>query len=459
MKHVTKKTISVILIFSLLFSCIFMTIAFADDANSSVTYSSCLEHFFDKLDSEIPDNVAGSCGYVATSLLLSYYDTYWHDDFVDDNCEQTVMYNSSLDQLESSTLKLENSEWPQSVYYDDQYPQFAAANRNKGYLHLDLIGLAEDRGYYDSLASNFRYFAFTFQIANVIDDYLDAAFGQNQYYYESINDIPTDQAIVVRRMDSLDIGTTSDEVIAKMYELVDQNIPVLYFAASDFNDNQIVPNPENGHVMVAYKTIKEGDTVVDCTMHMGWIEDAINPYKQNLSEIEYDTCPGIVWLDINENLLPHECGETYVRGNGDKFCACELYGELHPEHTHEMYGTLRPYDNTKHSYQCICGETFYENHIVAGNLISSSSTGHIYKCPCLEVFEEPHHRNNCESYSASHHTATCFCGYEIFERHVFVKISLRYSQCQNCGYTKDNLGGGNDYVHLGVEDETEEQNE
>ena len=47
-----------------------------------------LEHYFEMAGVKtsetqhfIPPNAEGSCGYVAMSMVLSYYDTYWHKDF------------------------------------------------------------------------------------------------------------------------------------------------------------------------------------------------------------------------------------------------------------------------------------------------------------------------------------------------------------------------------------------
>lgn len=41
--------------------------------------------YFKNLNSNFGNNVYGTCTYVAIGMLLSFYDTYWDDNFIDDN--------------------------------------------------------------------------------------------------------------------------------------------------------------------------------------------------------------------------------------------------------------------------------------------------------------------------------------------------------------------------------------
>ena len=57
--------------------------------------------YFRHMKRNYPKNVDGICGYTAMSMLLSYYDTYWNDDFIPNNY-QTGAYCtlSSLDDIQ-----------------------------------------------------------------------------------------------------------------------------------------------------------------------------------------------------------------------------------------------------------------------------------------------------------------------------------------------------------------------
>ena len=63
-------------------------------------------NYFNNLDLNMPTNNVGNCGYVALTMLLSYYDTYWNGDIIPDiynNPNQTVI--SALT-TQSTTLRV-----------------------------------------------------------------------------------------------------------------------------------------------------------------------------------------------------------------------------------------------------------------------------------------------------------------------------------------------------------------
>ena len=107
MKKMTKRLISAILVSVLLFSGMLSTTA-------SALTEKCVEHHFTRLhfnfanddyqiehDMEmVPPNTEGTCTYVAMSMFLSFYDTYWNDRFVIDDLEwDNGKYDLSRDEL------------------------------------------------------------------------------------------------------------------------------------------------------------------------------------------------------------------------------------------------------------------------------------------------------------------------------------------------------------------------
>ena len=105
---------------------------------SSSTYKehvSCVnEHFAwmqhendSSTEERYPSNDVGNCPFVAMSLLLSYYDAYWHDDFVpddivpDDNVDNNLETMGVIDTntgeiVKDFNLKLENEDWTLELY-------------------------------------------------------------------------------------------------------------------------------------------------------------------------------------------------------------------------------------------------------------------------------------------------------------------------------------------------------
>ena len=77
-----NKVISIILVTSLLLITLFNITSYASDSESEDQYLFCSEHYFSAIGSHISKNVRGTCVYVALSMLLSFYDSYWNDDFV-----------------------------------------------------------------------------------------------------------------------------------------------------------------------------------------------------------------------------------------------------------------------------------------------------------------------------------------------------------------------------------------
>jgi len=82
------------------------TNSFEDDI--FVVNQNFLISYFSHLKQNIPQNTIGICGYTAISMLLSYYDTYWNDNFIPE------IYESGPSKLNSLLLysNVENFESP-----------------------------------------------------------------------------------------------------------------------------------------------------------------------------------------------------------------------------------------------------------------------------------------------------------------------------------------------------------
>ena len=295
MRSKLKKCV-IFLMIAMLLTPVFMLSVFADE-NEEPT--SCPDYYFSNLSGDdVPYNVIGSCGYVATSIFLAYYDVYWNDYFVKNKYENDATYSSDSNSFISSTIKTENhllhemydeycdevapeERMSETTYLKPSYIDFVMSHLNKDYLHLDLIGMGIDKGYYSGINPANEYAITIQQTAKILDDYFDVIFGDHIYYDPlGLNSVLGDNPpIEIKIMDSTVIGNSHDEVVAKMYELLADNIPVMY------RGEALDGNKKVGHRMVAFSTINdENGNIIDCELHTGWRGNSLT----TLSNTEYN---------------------------------------------------------------------------------------------------------------------------------------------------------------------------
>lgn len=442
MREKHKKLIFTIIIFAVVVSLLTINIS----ANTTGGYNSCDDYYFGNLaGNAVPTNYAGSCAYVATSMLLAYYDVYWNDNFIKDTYEQEVAYTSNLSSLPSATFKSETSYfnttyWNQYIsnggtmtlkeYIGDIYPTFFQENRDQGYLHIDLIYMGIDAGYYDGLIAKDEYAATVDDMAKILDTYFDSIFGSYRYYDPlNLNNLSGEvPPLEIKTLSSKIPGTSHEDVLDKMYELLNENTPVIY--AADVNEGS-EEDKKYGHAMIAYNAIKDSSgNIVDCYLHMG--SNSAGASRQKLSTTDYTEDISILWLEIDKSRITHVCSNNYVDSNGNTYCSCQVYGDLHPEHVHEKK-----------------------------SIISHDANEHIYRCKWGCVVEESHSFTYMRMLNApdasSYHYNICECGYSELEAHTFVPTSKPlYLRCSKCGYERSELGGGSNVIMGKKEDEETE---
>jgi hypothetical protein len=392
MKKVKTKILSVVLIISLLLS----VLAIQVSANqSSALFNSVAHHFFDGLGGEIPLNKHGSCVLVAMSLIFAFYDIYWNDAFVAVNYESDDLgYFYATSAYPESELGIKVADLTaEQVNNKAAYTTFALENENE-YLLMKLISLCFDIGIFDGTESTFGIT--TSEIPTILDAYFDEIFGNADYYKEDGNYDSTLPVTIHKIRESSEIDRQS--VIDAIEAQVALGNPVIYTGGDD----------DGRHAMVAY-----AEKNYDILLHTG---KGVAPLD-TVSQTGYQYDIAAVWIEINEDVLPHECSGNYSYNNGTAVaCSCQAYRTLHPEHRHEVAANSWEYNSDKHTYRCVWG------------------------CNV-----EDWHAFRCTSVSASYHSAVCNCGYTTVLPHLFVTAeNPRYSRCAHCNYTKDNWGpGGN----------------
>lgn len=428
MKRFKGKLISVLLVVSLLLS------IFTINASAiSEEYNTVAHHHFYNLTNHIPKNVNESCSYVAASLLLSFYDSYWHDDIIAEcyeyasvpTCTPNNSYPTGV-----AKLLTENSEWNAFEAKGKPYSEFIYSSNSHGklidqYFHLYLLSLGIAQGFYENGANSENFKTSFEELATVLDLYFDLRFGPNDYvlpYGETNEDIPFNIHILYE----FSPGSSREAVLQIIEEQVTSGNPVLYRGARLATKDEEAENADTSslendgkeaHAMVAYNVNDDGKI----ELHKGYIGDTYSTYPGT----EFNLNIGVLWIEINEDALPHSCSNNYRWAPTDSYvCSCEAYKNLHPEHVHED----------------------------SGEYISSDENGHVYKCIWGDIGEASHNHASNSIISSSLHKSTCSCGYEYTEMHFFKQTSPRYSGCIYCGYTRDEWGPGQSII-TGNEDE------
>ena len=360
-----------------------------------------------------------SCAYVALSLLLTFYDSYWSDEFVENDYEwEDATYNSANDTLIETFAATEEAEdWEDYVaenvtdkdktfsYYRDY-----ALDHYSYYLESYLVSLGVSLGLHpdpnEPLGLNFG------EILQLLSHYL----------YNVCN-FSTSQIEIKYLHES------SGDINAIMRNQINSGFPVFYRAEST----------TAGHALIAYGI----DETNDILLHTGWKKNA----HQKLSNTEYNLSRAILWLEINEENLPHQCSDAY-RDYSDAtktYCACQIYS-THPSHNnnHISISGNSNYDEAYHwTNGCHCGKPGPDSVVTPHDLsyvVTPDSTTHYAECDgCGYNDYIDHNYNQLISVSDTHHAESCVCGLteeseEHYNHHYARNDQLKHYVYCECGY-------------------------
>ena len=434
------------------------------NADEPVSQKMCVKDHFNRLNGtdDAPPNMNGSCTFVAMSMLLSFYDVYWNEQFVapfdhsgdSSNLEfQKGYYSRSSDTL-YYTFNANNEvrDWNNHVgnIYD-----FVANNKDK-YLQSYLIDMCNELPIIDEFG------VLDYQVQDLLERYLyiKRGFTTNQ--------------VIVNIEYAQSVG--DEELIRIMKEQINSGNPVIFFGFSDDLLPEEIDSDDvlfGGHAMIGYDvTTTNGQD--DIVLNLGWNDGS----TQTVRTTDFHCFKSIIWLEINEENLPHICSDSYYDFlENEYYCACEVYYYTHSTHSVHIYSGLEYYNSQSHCYRCGCG---YITNIQSHNLSysyysptqhykicsdciysgaethsyivqnSSSSSGHNLVCACGDSIAEAHSPNRYESKNKTSHYKYCKCGYLIgTENHDMYKSGI-YNVCRDCGYMSNSL---TDITIKGVGDE------
>lgn len=471
MKRLKHKTVAIIICSVLLISNLFAINISADNTPREP----CVKDHFNSLitTGEIirtpPSEM--SCSYAALSMLLSFYDAYWHDDFVPEQYEwDNGIYDPSTDTLiETFNAKTETKKWHDFIKEKKgTYRDFVNSIYDQ-YLESYLISVAKEIDLCDDDDEVFGLT--TLEIVEFLEYYL----------YDKC--LFSEDEVVIHLERAVDINKSDETLFETMKQQISNGFPLIYSGYSfdgadlgDFDLFQGISNAVGGHALIAFDTIGNEDNITDIKLHTGWITDQ---YK-TVNTTEFKHWNTLIWLEIDMERLPHECSFKYTDSVSENitYCSCQVY-PTHPAHSIHTYHGYEYNDLETHCYKCDCGFiTNIQHHNVTYSYHSPiqhyeicsiceyqtardhtytpmsyvSPEGHQSSCICGAVNSnlDAHYAHSYTRKNASHHYVYCECGYLIEERPHSWIIGMMNNVCRHCGYMssgpvmKDELPSGDE---------------
>lgn len=211
--------------------------------------------YFSNLTSNFPTNSHGTCSATAISMLLTFYDSYWDDDFVDSSFEQNVDFIPNVENSNTVAVPSFSETSPgvksETLYSVEnlsliQYQDYVVAHQNT-YLQSYIIKLAFDL---------FNNYGFENSTNPYGMDYYEQA-SLLYYYLVFRRGISTNRAIAYS-LYSNDNPDMYDSVV----NLITDGIPVILNICSSSIGN---------HTVVAYDYDATNDEIY---VHSGWKDES-----------------------------------------------------------------------------------------------------------------------------------------------------------------------------------------
>ncbi len=412
-----KKIIIMLLSVSILLSSIVVNgknpVEAKADVEQGPYQQSYMSQYFYNLNTNFPVNMMGTCGYVAISMLLSYYDNYLHKDIIPEPYEATVSSTSNnfMGYNLSPGVKRINVDYED----EDTAPDIYIPNNSTPEQYYTEMLEHTDSNFQARLFQSAR----TGWIKTIFDSY-DEDYGSllwgdilmltrwrledAGFIYNGIaeNGLQVGE-FTIDLIREWEYGWTERNRLTKQFtkEKILQGYPVLLFIQSTPSDN--AGAGKTGHFVIAY----DYDPITDKIFcHSGWDSDQ----HSTVEELNYQYWNAAMTLDIN---TPHVCDNNYVYNNvGYCFHDEEIitYEHTHVYNDEETFWVTSPTDGYTYVRCQSCPETIRHSH------------SYVYS---------PFKNNT--------HKATCSCGWSSIEMHVARSTDLTKCILCNATITSDSL--------------------
>ena len=276
------------------------------DDQSDIVLNNYSTIYFSHLNDNFPINSHGTCSYVGISMLLSFFDSYWDDEFIDESFEQTAFFQSTITTTQNLDIPAFNTESPGIVSEDwddvedltlSQYQSFILINQNK-YLQSHLIKLGHDMfGEYHFDDSNNPYGLTQYDQTQLTTYYL--MYERSLYNSRSF----------VTSIDNYDQDSLEEYIVSRLLD----GIPVMINALTNVGN----------HSMIAYDYDSYSGTIY---VHTGWKDTN----GKALSHVALDQL-GVTLTSIDSAVsidptsIEHGYDSSnYVSSSNSSYCSCQM---------------------------------------------------------------------------------------------------------------------------------------
>ena len=333
------------------------------EGDTFVSNKTYLSTYYSHLHENMPFNRLGICGYTGISMFLSFYDSYWNDDFIPEQYDSNIseidsgqLYSNLTDNYESPGV-WNNIDWTypsvndlkneiiNSGITDIESTEFKEALDRKimgeVYEQIDdgtFLGKLFEIGIENGSIKP-HFIESEYHVAN--EGYVDGIGVNNDIMNSVLSDYINDNeslrdkvSIVTSKMNNSSVSE-KNRIRSEIVEIVKTGRPVLMGGNgyNDSNNNGVQDNDERsfGHIVVAYEYDEENDVLYG---NMGW--SSPNQAHRNLDEY-FNIQMSDYWSINISSALPRSRTNNYIFTNipnlhrvGTKWLSINLFLTLHP---------------------------------------------------------------------------------------------------------------------------------
>ncbi len=253
--------------------------------------------YFKNLNTNIGNNTHGTCTYVALGMLLSFYDTYCDDGFIEEKFDISTNFTNTQNtdfefppfNITSPGVKFESNELVGGLTINEYYKYIDAYSDE--YFHLELLHLSKE--YFGTI----KFDGSSNSLGMSYDEMIDFL---NYYLYEYAKFSTSEVKIV-------SCSESKEEMKEYLKRYITSGTPVL-LRTNDFN----------GHAFIAYDYDDKTDELY---VHAGLRRESDNTA---LTHIPLGTLDSLQLWDVTaiEINSTHEHSNNYLSSSGKALCSC-----------------------------------------------------------------------------------------------------------------------------------------